>query len=202
MLEEARRLRFIGPGPVGVHLDHAAGFVAAVRMGWPDGADLATAVELGSGGGVPGLPLALAFPATAWTLVEANRRRAAFLDDAVVRLGLGPRVKVAHRRAEDLARTGGARAGFQLAVARGFGPPPATAECAAPLLAVNGRAVISEPPDATGARWPRGGLEMVGMRPGPLVQAKGARYQVLVQAALCGERFPRRTGVPVKRPLF
>src|SRR5581483_5139953 len=89
VLEEARDLGFLGPGPLKPHLDNAEGFRAA----W-DGPPPPSAVDLGSGGGLPGLPLAIAWPATAWLLVEANGRRARFLAQAVRRLGLGNRVRV------------------------------------------------------------------------------------------------------------
>ncbi len=202
MLEEARRLRFLGPGPVDAHLRHAAGFAAAIRTGWPKALLLRSAVDLGSGGGVPALALAFEFPGTTWLLVEAGVRRASFLRTAVDLLGLATRMTVAEVRAEQLGRQPEHRAGYELVVARGFGPPGVTAECAAPLLLVGGRAVVSDPPDGARDRWPVDGLETVGMAPGPSVQAEGAAYQVLLQQAPCPSRYPRRVGVPAKRPLF
>ena len=162
----------------------------------------ARAADLGSGGGVPGLPLALRFAGCSWTLVEAAARRAAFLRTAVTDLGLDRRVEVIHDRAEVVGRRLDCRAGFDLVVARGFGPPSVVAECGAPLLRPGGRAVISEPPGGRPARWPVGGLQLVGMAPGPAVTAGGGTYQLLVQTALCPDRYPRRVGVPAKRPLF
>jgi 16S rRNA (guanine527-N7)-methyltransferase len=160
------------------------------------------AADLGSGGGVPGLALALAWRESRWLLIESGRRRAGFLREAVVTLGLAPRVVVMEQRAEEVGRDPQCRGRCGLVVARGFGPPAVTAECAAPLLETGGRAVVSEPPGGDAARWPPGGLAVLAMAPGPVVDACGATFQVLVQTRPCPDRFPRRTGVPAKRPLF
>ncbi|MDP1806465.1 MAG: class I SAM-dependent methyltransferase, partial [Acidimicrobiales bacterium] len=104
VLEEARRLGFLGPGPVEAHLDHAAGYAAALEADAGAGWAPARAADLGSGAGLPGLPLALRFPGTEWTLVEASVRRAAFLRAAVRDLGLGERLAVVEERAEVVGR--------------------------------------------------------------------------------------------------
>jgi hypothetical protein len=176
VLEEARALGFLGPGPVASHLDHAAGFVAALAVACAGGAapPPARAADLGSGGGVPGLALALAFPGSRWLLVESMARRAEFLRRAVSRLELDDRVEVAEVRAEDVGHSPGSRGGFDVVVARGFGRPAVVCECAAPLLGVGGRAVVSEPPGGQPARWPVDGLGILGMTPGPAVEARGA----------------------------
>ena len=159
------------------------------------------ALDLGSGGGVPGLPLALAWPLTEWVLVDAGERRAEFLGQAVAELGLGERVGVVRRRAEELGRDPAQRGRYPLVTARSFGSPAVTAECAAPLLAIGGRLIVSEPPLATGHRWPAAALAGLGLEPERLIRLQ-AGYQVLRQVAPCPERFPRRSGVPAKRPLF
>ncbi len=160
------------------------------------------AAELGSGGGVPGLPLALHFPQCRWGLVESSVRRAAFLREAVAVLDLHSRVAVVEGRAEDVGRWPAWRGRCDLVVARGFGPPAVVAECAAPLLVPGGRAVVSDPPGGYPARWPAEGLALLGMVPDAPVVAGGWAYQVLRQEQPCPERYPRRVGVPAKRPLF
>ena len=67
-------------------------------------------------------------------MVDARARRCAFLGEAIVALGLDARVDVVEARAEVVGRDPGHRGGYDLVVARGFGPPAAVAECAAPLL--------------------------------------------------------------------
>lgn len=202
VLEEARHLGFLGPGPVEPHLEHAAGYAAAIEADAGAGWFPARAADLGSGAGLPGLPLALHFTATEWILVEAAVRRAAFLRAAVTELGLGDRVAVVEDRAEVVGRAPAYRGTVDLVVARSFGPPAVIAECAAPLLRIGGRAVISEPPGGEPARWPAEGLALLGMAAATPVGARGAAYQVLRQATACPQRWPRRVGVPAKRPLF
>ncbi len=169
---------------------------------FPSPPALVRAADLGSGGGVPALPLVLAFPGVEWMLVEASVRRAAFLRCAVERLGVEGRVAVIEDRAEAVGRSSAARGRFDLVVARSFGPPAVVAECSAPLLRVGGRAVISEPPGGVPARWPAEGLAELGMSPDGAVCAREWSYQVLAQDSACPDRYPRRVGVPGKRPLF
>lgn len=202
MLEEARRLGFLGPGPIRTHLDHAEGFAEVIRSGGSPDVELRSAVDLGSGGGVPGLALALAFPASTWLLVDSARRRTDFLESAIDILQVADRVEVAAIRAEELGRQLDRRGRFGIVVARSFGRPAVTAECAAPLLVTSGRAVVSEPPDGGTGRWPVDGLGILGMTAGPRVRAAGSSFQVLEQRAPCPERYPRRVGLPAKRPLF
>lgn len=197
-LERSRALGFLGPGPVAAHIEHATGFVQAVGTPPPG-----RVVDLGSGGGVPGLVLALAWPDTAFLLLESKERRAAFLDEAAEVIGVQDRVRVGHGRAEEAGRDPAWRGWADIVVARSFGPPAVTAECAAPLLAVGGRLVVSEPPGEGGEdRWPPAGVGALGLRPVGRVEQAFSRFQVLRQEAACPEHYPRRNGLPAKRPLF
>jgi 16S rRNA (guanine527-N7)-methyltransferase len=190
VLEEARARGFLGPGPVDAHVAHA----------WPLVGELPTTgelVDLGSGGGVPGLLLAAALPGTRWALIESRQRRAAWLRDAASTLGLGARVTVLAQRAEVVGRSD-LRGRAAAVVARAFGPPAVTAECAAPLLAPGGRCWVAEPPGGAPERWPAAGLAMLG-----LVQGRRVGGWVgLDLATPCPDRYPRKAGIPAKRPLF
>ena len=197
ILEEARDLGFLGPGAVVDHIDHAKAFLATLD-GVPEGRSL----DLGSGGGVPGLVLAQARPHSEWVLLDASARRTAFLVRAVTALGLAPRVQVMTGRAEELARREDHRASYALVVARSFARPAVVAECAAPLLAVGGALVVSEPPGGNGgARWPEDGLQALGLRLAGTTRVP-PRLVRLHQVQSCPERFPRRVGIPAKRPLW
>jgi 16S rRNA (guanine527-N7)-methyltransferase len=159
--------------------------------------------DLGAGGGVPGLVLALHWPQATSVLVEAAERRCAFLEEAIGELGLGATASVARGRAETLARTLDLEGRFSLVTARSFGAPAVVAECAARLLAPGGVLMVSEPPDSarTAARWPAEGLVALGL--GPAVPASSSRHLVVIErVGQCPDRFPRRVGVPQKRPLF
>lgn len=198
VLAEARRLGFLGPGRLESHIRHSEGFVLGGNQGKHD-----VVVDLGSGGGVPGLILALAWPQSTVMLLEAGERRASFLRTAGARLGLSePRVQVVRERAEDAGRQGQWRCSADLVVARGFGPPAVVAECGAALLAQGGRLIVSEPPGGGDGRWPQAGLSELGLVPRPPEQHEGAWYRVLEQREPCPARFPRRSGQPRKRPLF
>ncbi len=206
VLAGARDAGFLGPGPIEHQLAHARAFAGAcLRQGAEDGTSEHRVADLGSGGGLPGLVLAVEWPEARVVLIEANGRRASFLRRAVARLELGGRVTVEQRRAEACGRDEAMRAAFDGVVARSFGPPAVTAECAAPLLRVGGWLVVSEPPagelGSGRGRWPTDGLAQLGLEP---VGTRGSEFvfQVVRQRELCPARFPRRDGVPAKRPLF
>lgn len=191
MLERAQRRGFLGPGPVGDHLEHATAFLAAVDPP-------VRALDLGSGAGIPGLVLALAWPASTWVLLDAGAQRAAHLEEAVADLNLQSRVTIVRERAEIAGREPALRGAFDLVVARSFGPPAVTAECGSPFLRVDGSLVVSEPPDEVADRWLIAGLTSLGLAD----RGRRGRVRVLDQAEQLSERFPRRVGIPTKRPLW
>lgn len=160
-------------------------------------------LDLGSGAGVPGLALALAWPEATGTLVDSRRRRCSFLEEAVVELGVADRVGVECGRAEELARRPDLRGAYDFVAARGFGPPAVTAECAVGFLRPGGHLVVTEPPgEPEGSRWPAEGLAALGLH-GPEVRGEpGPRFAVLTLPEPASDRWPRRVGVPAKRPLW
>jgi 16S rRNA (guanine527-N7)-methyltransferase len=192
VLAAAQRRGFVGRGPIEPHLAQARACAAAV------GGAPRRALDLGSGGGLPGLVLAEDWPTSHWVLIEAQQRRADHLRWAVEELALGDRVIVDQRRAEDAGRDPALRSTFDLVVSRSFGPPAVVAECATPFLVVGGLLVVSEPPQ-TRDRWPLTGLDVLGLAPDG-EQISG--FMRLRQVELVSDRFPRRTGMPTKRPLF
>jgi len=167
-------------------------------------------LDLGSGGGLPGLVLAWRWGDRPAVLLDANLRRSNALERAVAGMDWSDRVAVLRGRAEEVGRQARWRASQPAVVARSFGPPAVVAECASPLLSPGGLLVVSEPPtgliggDAVVGhpeRWPEEALAQLGLRPARFHQREFG-YQVLVQDHPCPERFPRRTGVPQKRPFF
>lgn len=195
VLERSRSLGFLGPGPVDPHVEHARAYL-------PDVPDSGTVMDLGSGGGVPGLVLAADRPGTRFVLLDAMEKRCRFLDWAVEELGL-QNVRVLCGRAEELAHSPELRGSFDLVVARSFAAPPVLAECAAGFLRVGGRLIVSEPPlVAHGERWPAEPLAQLGLRPERTSSTDAATLQLLEQTEVCPDWFPRRVGVPAKRPLF
>lgn len=99
------------------------------------------AIDVGSGAGFPGLALRIALPQLAVTCVESVGKKARFLDDVSVLLGLRG-VEVRNGRAEDLAHERGQRASYDVATARAVGSLGACAEYMLPLLRVGGEAIV------------------------------------------------------------
>jgi 16S rRNA (guanine527-N7)-methyltransferase len=198
VLERSQELGFLGPNPVEAHVAHALGFAGLVEK------PPARFLDLGSGGGVPGLVLAVeAWPSATGVLLDAGERRVAFLEEAVEGLGLTSRLTVVRSRAETAGRDEALRGSVDVVVARSFAAPPVTAECAAPFLRAGGTLVVSEPPAELGRgdRWPAPGLALVGLEPVAAV-AEPHAFRSFRQEIPCSERYPRREGIPSKRPLW
>jgi 16S rRNA (guanine527-N7)-methyltransferase len=188
----------LGPGSVEVHLDHAEGMAAAA-----DGDFRGRFLDLGSGAGVPGVILLALWPVATGVLLDARRRRCSFLEAVVNDLGLSDRASVACGRAEELARRQDFRGAFDLVVARSFGAPATTAECAVGFLGAGGRLVVSEPPgEPDPKRWSAAGLGELGLLGPDVRRAEGAGIALFTAGGPPGERWPRRVGVPGRRPLW
>jgi len=203
VLSDAQDQGFIGPGPLEPHVVHALGFADALTRvrGGPPAAD-DHVVDLGAGGGLPGLVLAYTWPGVRLSLVEGSARRGAFLEEAVRRCRLEAHVDVVVKRAELAGRDPELRGRCSLVVSRAFGNPGETAECASPFLDLGGLVIVSEPPEARGeGGWPPEGLGLLGLEwVGSGLVTSG--FAVFRQVRPCPDRYPRRVGVPRKRPLF
>ncbi len=184
VLLAAREAGFLGPGPIERHLRHAQGFVDLAKR-QPRSTTGPRILDLGSGGGLPGLVVAEQWPEATLVLLDANRRRVHFLEQAVRSCGLQGRVNVLQQRAEVGGRDPEYRGQFDGVVARSFGTPAVVAECGAPFLRVGGWMIVSEPPgpasseadkgeekaqsplqvpDESG-RWPSAALAQLGLAP-------------------------------------
>lgn len=201
VLRAAQDRGFLGPGIVERQIEH--GRDLAIAIGDFEGRFL----DLGSGGGLPGLVVADAWPAANGVLLDAQSKRCEFLTDAISSLGWEGRLTVACGRAEVLARRPDLRGAFRLVVARSFGPPAVTAECGVAFLESGGRLVVTEPPTAVPSdsgreRWPPSGLAQLGLRFAREIRHEASGAVVLEALGRVGERWPRRDGMPGKRPLW
>jgi 16S rRNA (guanine527-N7)-methyltransferase len=162
VLADAQRLGMLGSRPIPEVIRHAQGFVEALDD------EAVRVIDLGSGGGVPGLVIAVARPRVHLTMVDRRQKRTDFLERAVARLGLGDRVQVWCRDVQDIARA--VKAGdegyqpWQVAVSRGFGPPERTVKLARALVVPGGHIVISEPPPDREDRWGAERLAALGVK--------------------------------------
>jgi 16S rRNA (guanine527-N7)-methyltransferase len=195
VLTEARSLGLLGPGPLAPQLEHARAFVRALPAG-------ARFLDLGSGGGLPGLVILADRPDVTGALLDATQRRCEFLRVACEALGLGGRAEVVCARAEDAAREPNLRAAFDVVTVRSFGPPAVTAECAVGFLRPGGEILVSEPPEPDFQRWPADGLARLGLSAEAVPEALPAHLVRLRVAGPVEERWPRRVGIPRKRPLW
>jgi 16S rRNA (guanine527-N7)-methyltransferase len=179
-LRHAQRVGMLGDRPIEEVVDHARWFVAAIEDLPGAESDPVTdrgggalrIVDLGSGGGVPGLVLAVDRPDAEIWLVDRRAKRTDFLELAVAKLRraglLGAEVHVRSADVAALAREigDGRLAAFDVATARGFGPPAVTLRFATALVRPGGRIVVSEPP--SGDRWDPRLIEELGLRRGPV----------------------------------
>jgi 16S rRNA (guanine527-N7)-methyltransferase len=165
-----------------------------------------TLVDVGSGGGMPGLPLKIAFPAVRLTLVESVNKKARFLRETVAQLGLAD-VQIVAQRAELAARLPEHRDQYAWATARALGKLPVVIELCAPFLEPGGLLVAQR----------SGNLDQDVLAAAPAFKALRLWSRTPIELAVAGleghglivgekyaptpETYPRRPGLPRKRPL-
>lgn len=164
-------------------------------------------VDVGAGAGFPGLPLKIAFPDMQLTLVESVGKKARFLETAVAECGLSD-VKVVPLRAEEIGQDVAHREQYDWAMARAVAELRVLAEYLLPLCRVGGRMLAQKGARAaeeTAAA--QTAVETLGGGPPELISAAvpgqaDSGYLVLVEkVAPTPDRYPRRPGMPSKRPL-
>ncbi len=197
--------------PLGIarrHLGESLALLAALR-----GAELLPAgrparlVDIGSGAGLPGIPMRVAEPALRLAVIESNGRRCAFLRESCDSLGIGE-VDVVCTRAEEAGHDPGLRGRFDLAVARAVAPLAVLVEYALPLLGPGG--LLAAPKgsraleEMEAARPAIGALGGEALDPLPLPLPSGAPPQLVLVVRRVGDPpadLPRRAGIPSRRPL-
>lgn len=162
-------------------------------------------VDVGSGTGVPGIPLKILVPSLKLTLVEAKQRKAEFLGDLLPKVGLTD-VTVITRRAEEAGRHPHYREQYDFAVAKALAPLRSLLELTLPfvhmgglVMAPKGKEAEQEVKDAAvSLETLKGAVRGVF----PLALAESGQSVVLIDKVLpTPMRFPRRPGIPAKRPL-
>jgi 16S rRNA (guanine527-N7)-methyltransferase len=161
-------------------------------------------VDVGSGGGLPGLPLKIARPELEVTLIESDQAKAAFLVQAAARLGLRG-VEVLAVRAEEAGRDARHREAYDVAVARAVAALPALVELCLPLVRVGGRLLAQKTSGDEVAAAARA-LEMLGGEVvGVEAAASSARDKgvvvIVAKVRPTPDAYPRRSGIPAARPL-
>ena len=175
--------------------------------GWFDGRRV---IDIGSGAGIPGLPLKLVLPWAEVTLLESNGKKCEFMEHVVEVLGLDG-VTVLNGRAEDAAHVEGHREEYDLATARGVAKLPVLAEYCLPFLRLGGVAVLPKGPNREGVKLEADdaatAADVMGAAPAiiqPVAHPGRSAtdhivYWMKVQPT--PDRYPRRAGMPSKRPI-
>lgn len=205
LLEANARLnltRIVEPEPVArLHLLDALSSLPLI-----DGLGPRRALDLGSGGGVPGIVLALARPEVSWTLVDAVRKKVDALRGIVEALGLR-NVELVAERAEILGRAPGRREDSDLVTARACATLPVLLEYGLPLVRVGGAVVAwkgcvaADELHAGGNAAAQLGGGDLDIRPAGLDALGDHRFVVVRKERATPERYPRRPGEPARRPL-
>ncbi|UCG10336.1 MAG: 16S rRNA (guanine(527)-N(7))-methyltransferase RsmG [Dehalococcoidia bacterium] len=165
-------------------------------------------IDVGSGAGLPGIPLKIIMPDIKLTLLEATAKKAAFLDHISQKLGLKD-VAVVVGRAEDIAHREQYREQFDIVLSRAVAPLVSLVELTLPFCAIGGcfiaqkkGAVDPELSQATGAVGRLGGKLRERKRI-ELAEFSGKRWLIVIdKVSPTPETYPRRAGIPQKRPLL
>ncbi|MBN1876985.1 MAG: 16S rRNA (guanine(527)-N(7))-methyltransferase RsmG [Anaerolineae bacterium] len=166
-----------------------------------------TVIDVGTGAGFPGIPLKILCPGMRLTLVEATAKKVGFLKHIVTLLGLEG-VDMLHQRAEEVGTATGHRECYDWALARAVADMPILAEYLLPLVKVGGR-VLAQKGEGAPAEVQRGewavrqlGGHVRRLVPVELRGLAETRYLVILdKIATTPPQYPRRSGMPSKRPL-
>jgi 16S rRNA (guanine527-N7)-methyltransferase len=166
--------------------------------------DARKVVDVGSGGGLPGLPLKIVRPDLELTLIEADQEKAAFLVHACAALGLEG-VEVVARRAEEAGHDPRLREAFDLAVARALAPMPVLAELCLGLVRVGGR-LLAQKTEGEEKGTGSHAIEVMGgaaaaIHAAPSAARRTGTVVVIDKVQPTPAAYPRRSGVPNRKPL-
>jgi 16S rRNA (guanine527-N7)-methyltransferase len=191
--------------PVEAAIKHYVDSLSCLRAFTP--AQGASLVDVGSGAGFPGIPLKLVRPDIALTLIESNGKKAGFLREACRELRLEG-ANVAQTRAEEAGRDTRLRERFDVGVARAVSELRVLAEYVLPLVKVGGAFLAQKGPDldqetvAAANAIARLGGEVQSVVRFELPYGMGQRCVVVIRKTKATDaKYPRRTGVPAKKPL-
>lgn len=166
--------------------------------------DASRLVDVGSGGGLPGLPLKISRPGLEVTLIESDQGKAAFLVQAAARLELRGLV-VVNRPAEEVGQDPRYREAFDVAVARALAPMPVLVELCLPLVRVGGR-LLAQKTEKEDIGAARRAIEALGgslssVKAAPTAMRNRGTVVVVDKVAPTPAAYPRRPGVPRRKPL-
>lgn len=195
-LEESQKYGFLSPQPIDKQIEHSRDFISL----WPE--STGQILDLGAGGGLPSLVWLHIKGQGSITALDAMTKRTSFLDDIRAKFeSITSRLVVLNGRAEALAHTE-LRESFDVVVARGFGPPAVTAECAAGFLRSGGYLVVSGRPEDEIDRWNEEGLHELGLRFIEVKSGSQAHAAIIKKSGFTDSKYPRKTPAMKKSPLW
>lgn len=178
-----------------------------VELAWKPGSTNARVIDVGTGAGIPGLPLKIVFPQIQLVLLEATAKKAVFLRYVVEKLGLND-VEVGVGRAEDIARQLQYREQFNLVLCRAVAPLATLVELTLPFCK-NGGLVIAHKKGDIKQELGQSvhAVDSLGGRirevvPVNLPEFPDKRCLVVIEkVSLTPPQYPRRPGMPAKKPI-
>lgn len=190
-----------------VQLKHFVDSLSAVPYLTGAAAGGKSLIDVGTGAGFPGMPLAIALPALNVTLLEATTKKVAFLDEVVRELAL-ENTRTVRGRAEEYARDGKAREAYDFCAARALAPMRTLVEYTLPLVKVGGRVIAYKAVDAAEeAQGAERGIRKLGgelkeIVPVKLGELEDVRHLVIIdKVRRTPQTYPRGGGLPRSQPL-
>lgn len=171
-----------------------------------EGREALRLIDIGTGAGFPGLPIAIADPAIEVTLVDATKKKVRFIEQASEALGLNNAIPV-HARSEELAHDPGYRERFDVVTARAVASLPALIELCLPFLRVGGLALltkgreIQEEIDAAAGALDTLGGDLYDVYRPELPEIENTSVVHVRKYKPTPKRYPRSPGTPVRSPL-
>ncbi len=163
-------------------------------------------VDVGTGGGFPGLPLKIADPSIELTLIDATAKKIGFLQEAIRELGLDG-VRAVHGRSEELAHDPAYRSAFDVVIARAVAKLPTLIELCMPFcgprgwgIFPKGRDIAAEVVSTTNALKALR-CKLIGVESPTLPELSGTTLVIIEQVGKPPKPYPRRAGLPAKSPL-
>lgn len=190
-----------------IMLEHIADALSCAITGLPAGNQ--KTIDVGAGGGLPGIPLRIAYQDLRLTLLEATRKKTRFLETVVGELEL-PGIEIVNRRAEDVAANVEYRHSFDVAMARAVAELPVVIEYCAPLIRPGGAIIAmkgspsSQEIDAGKRAAAEVGAELETVRAVtfiPEMVQKERNLVVFRKTATTPRGYPRRVGLAKQKPL-
>ncbi|MEL7625352.1 MAG: 16S rRNA (guanine(527)-N(7))-methyltransferase RsmG [Anaerolineaceae bacterium] len=190
----------------GIQIKHFLDSLSVVKA-FPEGWTPKSIIDIGTGAGIPGIPLKIIYPDARLTLVESIKKKAGFCEHAVAVMGLSD-VVVSSARAEEIGQDPTHREKYDLALARAVAKMPTLVEYLLPLVKVGGLVVMQKSASAPEeVEASRNAIRLMGGRletiiPIKLPGVEDERYLVVLQKIKATPaEFPRRVGIPAKSPI-